>query len=46
MNESIVKILWALTEMEVAMLNLQATIDAERVKLRAIIDAARAEGTV
>lgn len=43
MNESIVKILWALTEMEAAMLHLQATIDAERVKLRAVIDTARTE---
>lgn len=45
MNESIVKVLWAFTEVEAAMLHLQATIDAERVKLRAIIDAARAEET-
>lgn len=44
MKESIVKVLWALTEMEAAILHLQATIDDERVKLRTVIDAARAEG--
>lgn len=41
MNDSISRILWAMTEMEAAMLHLQATLDTERVKLRAVIDAER-----
>lgn len=41
MNDSISRILWAITELEAAMLHFQATLDAERVRLRAVIDAER-----
>ncbi len=37
MNDSIKRILWAITELEASSFHLQATLEAERAKLREIM---------